>query len=193
MARKKKKASKNKWSLVLVVTMAFALLTFCKSILPESAPTNQVPTTTEHFIDIIGPKAKVVADQYDLYPSVMIAQSILESDSGQSALSQAPHFNFFGIKGEYNGQSASFETWEDDGQGNPYTIMANFRSYGSMENSLSDYAMFLQKDLYLGVRRSQTLSYQDATAALTGTYATDTSYGHKLNDLIARYQLTRFD
>ena len=33
------------------------------------------------------------------YASVMIAQAILESDSGQSTLSQKPSYNFFGIKG----------------------------------------------------------------------------------------------
>ena len=83
--------------------------------------------------------------------------------------------------------------WEDDGNGNSYTIDAQFRSYGSLEESLQDYAQFLQKDLYVGVHKSRTASYQDATAALTGTYATDTSYGSKLNQLISEYDLTIYD
>ena len=33
-------------------------------------------------------------------------------------------------------------------------------------------------------------SYKDATAALTGVYATDTTYGDKLNSIIEQYQLT---
>ncbi len=123
----------------------------------------------------------------------MIAQAILESNSGQSALSQAPYYNFFGIKGDYNGQSVTMKTWEDDGSGNTYTIDAQFRSYGSQAESLEDYAQFLQKDIYAGVRKSNTTSYQDATAALTGTYATDTSYGTKLNKLIEQYGLTVYD
>ena len=75
----------------------------------------------------------------------MIAQAILESNSGQSALSQPPYYNYFGIKGDYNGQSTTMQTWEDDGSGNAYTIDAQFRSYGSQEESLQDYAQFLQK------------------------------------------------
>lgn len=33
-----------------------------------------------------------------IYASVMIAQAILESASGQSQLAQAPNYNLFGIK-----------------------------------------------------------------------------------------------
>lgn len=125
--------------------------------------------------------------------TISFIQTILESNSGQSKLSQAPNYNFFGIKGDYKGQSVTMQTWEDDGNGNSYTIDAQFRSYGSLEESLQDYAQFLQKDLYVGVHKSRTASYQDATAALTGTYATDTSYGSKLNQLISEYDLTIYD
>ena len=59
--------------------------------------------------------------------------------------------------------------------------------------SLEDYAQFLQKNIYAGVRKSNTNSYQDATAALTGVYATDTSYGDKLNQIIEEYHLTDYD
>ena len=51
----------------------------------------------------------------DLYASVMIAQAILESGAGQSSLSSYPHYNLFGIKGSYAGQSTVMQTWEDDG------------------------------------------------------------------------------
>ena len=101
----------------------------------------------------------------------MIAQAILESDSGQSTLSQKPSYNFFGIKGDYNGQSVTLPTWEDDGKGNPYYIDAAFRSYGSVENSLQDYVDFLE-EATVRVHRSNTKNYNGA--ALTRVYATDT-------------------
>ena len=93
---------------------------------------NMTPTdeTTVAFIAEIGETSRYLAARNDLYASVMIAQAILESDSGQSSLSQKPSYNFFGIKGEYNGQSVTLPTWEDDGKGNPYHIDAAFRSYG---------------------------------------------------------------
>ena len=81
----------------------------------------------------------------------------------------------------------------DDGKGNPYYIDAAFRSYGSVENSLQDYVDFLEGSYYVGVHRSNTKNYKDATAALTGVYATDTTYGDKLNSIIEQYQLTIYD
>ena len=93
---------------------------------PTSADTSQSSqdTTTISFIQTIGESARQIAAQNDLYASVMIAQAILESNSGQSKLSQAPNYNFFGIKGDYKGQSVTMQTWEDDGNGNSYTIDA---------------------------------------------------------------------
>lgn len=193
MVKRQKKSFYGWPRLGLTVMIGFAILVFIRQLLPERAEQGDGLSVTQQFIADIGPRAQVIAAANDLYASVMIAQAILESDSGQSELSQSPHYNFFGIKGSYEGQSVSFETWEDDGQGNPYTVTSAFRSYGSLDRGLADYALFLQSDLYWGVRRSYTSTYQDATAALTGTYATDTSYGAKLNDLIQRYQLTGYD
>lgn len=193
MVKRQKKSFYGWPRLGLTVMIGFAILVFIRQLLPQRAEQGDGLSVTQQFIADIGPRAQVIAAANDLYASVMIAQAILESDSGQSELSQSPHYNFFGIKGSYEGQSVSFETWEDDGQGNPYTVTSAFRSYGSLDRGLADYALFLQSDLYWGVRRSYTSTYQDATAALTGTYATDTSYGAKLNDLIQRYQLTGYD
>ncbi len=158
-----------------------------------TAAENTETMTTPEFISSIAETARQVAKANDLYASVMIAQAILESSNGQSALSQAPYYNYFGIKGDYNGQSVTLPTLEDDGTGTTYTIDAQFRAYGSQLESLQDYANLLQGELYLGVRRSNTTSYQEATAALTGTYATDTSYNVKLNHLIEEYGLTIYD
>lgn len=150
-------------------------------------------TSTQAFINNIGPTASAIAQERDLYASVMIAQAILESSNGQSGLSQAPYYNFFGIKGAYNGSSVTMSTWEDDGAGNTYTIDQPFRAYPSIADSLYDYANLLSSNLYAGARKSNTLSYQDATAALTGLYATDTSYNLKLNNIIETYGLTAYD
>ncbi|MGT2887431.1 glycoside hydrolase family 73 protein [Streptococcus didelphis] len=148
---------------------------------------------TQTFINEIAGTASQIAQERDLYASVMIAQAILESSSGQSGLSQAPYHNFFGIKGAYGGSSVMMKTWEDDGHGNPYEIDQPFRAYPSIADSLYDYANLLSTNTYAGVRKSNTLSYQDATAALTGLYATDTSYNVKLNNIIQTYGLTAYD
>ena len=183
----------QKWSLIIIGLLA--LLGLLASLNFPKLTMNMTSTdeTTVAFIAEIGETSRYLAAKNDLYASVMIAQAILESDSGQSQLSQKPSYNFFGIKGEYNGQSVTLPTWEDDGKGNPYHIDAAFRSYGSVENSLQDYVDFLEGSYYVGVHRSKTRSYKDATAALTGVYATDTTYGDKLNSIIEQYQLTIYD
>ncbi|EAD2031257.1 1,4-beta-N-acetylmuramoylhydrolase [Listeria monocytogenes] len=155
--------------------------------------------TVQSFIQTIQASSSQIAAENDLYASVMIAQAILESAYGTSELGSAPNYNLFGIKGAYNGQSYTKQTLEDDGKGNYYTITAKFRKYPSYHQSLEDYAKVIRNgpswnpNYYSKVWKSNTTSYKDATKALTGTYATDTAYATKLNDLISRYNLTQYD
>lgn len=157
---------------------------------------NQV---TEEFVKMIEEQAVTISYNYDLYPSVTIAQAILESQAGNSSLSIAPFYNLFGIKGNYKGATIAMKTQEDDGKGNLITIDAEFRQYPSYEESLEDYARLLKfglandPDFYKGAWKSTTNNYQEATAFLTGKYATDSQYAAKLNQLIEAYQLNRYD
>lgn len=148
-------------------------------------------TTT--FIQTISPTAIEISKTYDLYASVLLAQAILESSSGQSDLSKAPNYNLFGIKGEYKGKSVQMPTLEDDGKGNMTQIQAPFRAYPNYSASLYDYAELVSSQKYASVWKSNTSSYKDATAALTGLYATDTAYASKLNQIIETYSLDAYD
>ncbi|MFW5442057.1 LysM peptidoglycan-binding domain-containing protein [Aerococcus urinaeequi] len=156
-------------------------------------------STNNAFLDSIIPDAYKLANDNDLYASVMIAQAILESNWGASGLSAAPYYNLFGIKGTYKGEGVTFYTLEDDGSGNYYQIRDSFRDYPSYKESLNDYANKMvngvswDSEFYSGTWKSNTSSYTDATAALTGTYATDTRYGGKLNNLITTHGLTQYD
>ena len=155
--------------------------------------------SVESFIRKIGESARKIGQENDLYASVMIAQAILESASGQSQLAQVPNYNLFGIKGTHNGKGVSFATQEDLGNGTLYTTQATFRQYENYEDSLNDYAQLLKEGLtgnshfYDGVWKTNAKTYQEATKFLTGRYATDTSYDKKLNGLIETYDLTKYD
>lgn len=152
--------------------------------------------TTEKFIATIGEQARQIGQERDLYASVMIAQAILESASGNSALAQAPNNNLFGIKGTCKGKSASMLTQEDDGTGLYYTITARFRAYDSITDSLEDYAGLMAGGLggfYQGAWKSNAETPSQACDFLEGRYATSTSYSESLQDLIETYDLTRFD
>ena len=150
--------------------------------------------TTEQFISQIGEDARELCQENDLYASVMIAQAVVESASGSSGLSCEPYNNLFGIKGAYEGKSVRMKTQEDDGQGNLETIVAEFRRYPSLTESLKDYVGLLTGDtLYAPVKKSNTESYEDACDYLQGHYATSTTYSRTLKAYIDAYDLTQFD
>lgn len=152
--------------------------------------------TTEKFIAVIGEQARQIAQENDLYASVMIAQAILESASGQSLLAQAPNNNLFGIKGYWHGQCVNMTTWEENREGHYYAIRANFRQYDTLSDSLNDYAALLTKNLgnyYAGAWKSNAATPADACNFLEGRYATSSTYSESLQDLIETYDLTRFD
>ena len=150
--------------------------------------------TTEQFISQIGEQARELCQENDLYASVMIAQAVVESASGSSGLSCEPYNNLFGIKGAYEGKSVRMKTQEDDGKGNLETIVAEFRRYPSLTESLKDYVGLLTGDsLYAPVKKSNTESYEDACDYLQGHYATSTTYSRTLKAYIDTYDLTQFD
>lgn len=150
--------------------------------------------TTEQFISQIGEEARELCQENDLYASVMIAQAVVESASGSSGLSCEPYNNLFGIKGSYEGKSVRMKTQEDDGKGNLETIVAEFRRYPSLTESLKDYVGLLTGDsLYAPVKKSNTSTYEDACDYLQGHYATSTTYSRTLKAYIDTYDLTQFD
>ena len=156
-------------------------------------------SSQQQFINQIAPHAQSVANANDLYASVMMAQAILESAWGQSTLSQAPNYNLFGIKGSYNGQTVYMDTLEFL-NGQWVTKNEPFRRYPSYAESFMDNARTLRTVsfqsgvyYYAGAWKSNTTSYRDATAWLTGRYATDPNYATSLNRIIETYGLTQYD
>ena len=156
-------------------------------------------SSQQQFINQIAPHAQSVANANDLYASVMMAQAILESAWGQSTLAQAPNYNLFGIKGSYNGQTVYMDTLEFL-NGQWVTKNEPFRRYPSYAESFMDNARTLRTVsfqsgvyYYAGAWKSNTTSYRDATAWLTGRYATDPNYATSLNRIIETYGLTRYD
>ena len=199
-----KKSSKkpSKKAVVSLMSAGMMLAPTAISFVPQQvqAAVNQYATQDiSGFIEQIGWSAQDVAANNDLYASVMIAQAILESGYGSSALSNAPYYNLFGVKGSYNGQSVYMPTQEYL-NGQWVEMNEPFRQYNSYWESFQDHANVLRSTSfatgtahYSGVWKSQTTSFYDATNYLTGRYATDPGYAQKLNWLIETYQLTRFD
>lgn len=155
--------------------------------------------TTDQFLKKIADDAQEIGQKEGIYASVMMAQAILESGSGNSLLSSEPNHNLFGIKGSYKGSSVTFNTLEQDSSGQSYHIRAQFRKYPSYKESLEDYADLIKNgltgnpDFYKPTWKSETKDYKEATKYLEGRYATDRQYSQKLNAIIEAYDLTKYD
>lgn len=154
---------------------------------------------TREFIKSIAKDAHKIGQKEKIYASVMMAQAILESDSGKSSLAQSPNYNLFGVKGSYNGESVNFNTLEAGSDNQMFSINAGFRKYPNLKSSLQDYADLIKNGIegnptiYKPTWKSEALTYKEATSHLSHSYATDPNYAEKLNSIIKHYNLTAFD
>lgn len=153
-----------------------------------------MPVFNNEFIDRLKEDTVAVSKDYGLYPSVMMAQAIIESDWGRSGLSVNAN-NFFGVKAIKGQNHVVMPTQEDDGKGNLYWINDAFAKYDNLYDSMEGNALVLYNNykLYHGAFRANTTSYKDATLWLTGRYATATNYNTVLNSVIEEYGLYRLD
>lgn len=192
----------NKKKLVQKLATASMLFALGMPLANTAVNLNQTvhATTQSTFLNKAARQAQRAAKKYGLYPSVMIAQAIVESAWGQSTLATRAN-NLFGLKADDNwtGQVYTARTREENSKGKSYYITAKFRKYSNFEGSFDDNG----KKLRLGVSW-QPLRYQKAwienaknpsaaTKALTGTYATDHRYNLTLNERITTYNLTKYD
>lgn len=146
---------------------------------------------SQNFIESVAQGAINGWTKYGVLPSVTVAQAILESGWGQSALSTQAH-NLFGIKGSYNGQYVTMQTREVY-NGQSYYIYDNFRKYANNSESVEDHGNFL----YSNSRYANLLGDQSyarvARKLQADGYATDPSYASSLIKLVEMYNLTQLD
>ncbi|MCO6531239.1 MULTISPECIES: glycoside hydrolase family 73 protein [Lactobacillus] len=148
------------------------------------------------FIKEIGPIAKEVDREFELLPSITIAQACLESDYGQSSLSQK-YNNLFGVKGT-NPNTSAVLTTKEYVKGKWIVVKARFQIYDSYEASIRAHARLFQKGTTWNKQQyKHVLTAKDyrkqAHALVQDGYATDPNYADKLIKLIEQYHLDRFD
>ena len=147
--------------------------------------------TQQAFISQIAPGAIAAQQRFGVPASVTIAQAIDESAWGTSQLA-ANDYNLFGIKGTGPAGSVSLPTQELE-NGEWVTVIAQFRVYHNVSESVSDHAELLATSGYY-TRAMADRALPDAFANdLTGVYATDPEYGANLIALMKLYNLYRFD
>jgi len=159
----------------------------------DAAPTasSWPPRTQEEFVQAVLPAARSAAQKLGVDPEVVVAHAALETGWGRSVPTGSdgkPSFNLFGIKatGRESHDSTLAATHEFT-DGRMQSQMAAFRAYESPQQSIDDYAGFLQSS----PRYSAALNTGSDVAAFArglqqGGYATDPDYVSKLTAVAAR-------
>ena len=137
-------------------------------------------------------------EKYNILPSITVGQAILESNWGQSKLTKDSN-NIFGIKADskWKGKVVKANTSENYND----KIVATFRKYDSMKDSINDYGKFLndnkryeENGLFEAVHyTTQAQALEDAGYATKKNENGELIYADMLIDLIQRYNLQLLD
>lgn len=194
--------SHMKWGFKrLTLGVVLVLIAICSVIIMgtlQFQETRKDPTEIAHqqFIQNLVPSSQKAYQLYQVLPSISLAQAILESDWGESGLSQN-YYNLYGVKAGAAEPSVQLETSEYI-DGKRITIMAPFRVYNSWAESVEAHAKLLtygvdwNPKLYEPVLKAK--NYKEAAHALQKAgYATDPTYAQKIIHVIETYHLAQYD
>ena len=194
--------SHMKWGFKrLTLGVVLVLIAICSVIIMgtlQFQETRKDPTEIAHqqFIQNLVPSSQKAYQLYQVLPSISLAQAILESDWGESGLSQN-YYNLYGVKAGAAEPSVQLETSEYV-DGKWITIMAPFRVYNSWAESVEAHAKLLtygvdwNPKLYEPVLKAK--NYKEAAHALQKAgYATDPTYAQKIIHVIETYHLAQYD
>lgn len=123
------------------------------------------------FVRELTPLAVEIGDRYGINPALIITQAAIETGWG----SEVAGNNYFGVKSHGRPGGQQVATHEEI-NGRRVAITDNFRQYGSLAESMDDYAQFLRDNpRYAGVFEAGDLQGQLDAIAASG-YATDSNY-----------------
>lgn len=146
------------------------------------------------FVEQIAEYVKKYAGKYGIkVHSPIIAQAILESGWGKSALASKYH-NYFGLKcgSSWSGKSVNMTTKEEYKVGVLTNIRDNFRVYDSMEAGVKGYFVFINKKRYANLKGVTDPETYVKNLKADG-YATSSTYVANIMKVIRDNNLTRFD
>jgi mannosyl-glycoprotein endo-beta-N-acetylglucosaminidase len=151
-------------------------------------------TSHDQFVSAVADAARGIATP-GAPVSVTVAQAILESGWGQSLLSREAN-NYFGIKatGQLGNDGAVWMPTFEIGQTGAYRVLAAFRAYKSLADSVADHdRLFRDVGLYRPALQVVDNPDEFARRIAQAGYATDPSYASKLIDVMHRDDLYRLD
>lgn len=151
--------------------------------------------TRKNYIALYKDLAVKTTDGTGLFPSVMLAQAIVESGNGNSLLARV-YNNHFGIKAgnAWTGKTVNLNTREVV-NGNSVVIPDNFRVYNTVKESYEDRVDFLLDNpryTNAGVFTAKT-PLEQLEALQRAGYATDPNYASIINDILVHENLGMLD
>lgn len=192
--RKYKKHSLGKLSAVFVIVGVFLFFSIFYSIISNNVDYIKSNVEKQRFFHTIAPVAIELYKRDKIFPSITLAQAMMESDTGKSELTRQAN-NLFGIKSyNWTGRTIKMPTKENY-NGVEVTVMGTFRAYDNWKQSIEDHADFLmQNSTYKehGVFTASNYVEQAKALQLAG-YATDPNYERELVNLIEQYNLHKYD
>ena len=155
---------------------------------PEKANPAMMKTKKEKCWDYVRRfvgVAKAEREKFGIPVSITLAQGLLESDAGESRLTQIAN-NHFGVK-TFN-KKVPHVVMKDD------TPNDKFRKYNSAWESFRDHSQLLMKNNYKDLQYLSKTDYAGWAKGLQNAgYATDGQYAQKLIRLIENLQLYKLD
>ncbi len=145
--------------------------------------------SASEFVDAVLPTIRAAATALGVSPLGLLAQAALETGWGKRmarTASGAPSLNLFGIKADehWNGARATANTVEYSA-GVATQRQTAFRAYGSIADSVSDFASLLAKSPRYADALAQGGNAQAYVSSIGQSgYATDPDYANKLNDIL---------
>jgi flagellum-specific peptidoglycan hydrolase FlgJ len=146
------------------------------------------------FVDQSARIAIIEMKRTGIPASIKIAQSIVETNWGNSLLSREAN-NYFGIKCKSWWTGLTIYKVDDDRDSKGNLIPSCFRSYDSMEQSFKDHSEFLlNSPFYKPLFQLDLLDYKAWARGLKECgYATDPNYANRLIETIEKYKLYKYD
>lgn len=158
----------------------------------------KIEDSKKDFIAEIKKGAKKSYRKYRIFPSITIAQAILESGWGESELTKDSN-NLFGIKADNSWYGETIEVITSENYNDK--VKAKFRKYNDMNESIEDHAKFLVENKRYeehGVfnakdYKQQAVALQDAGYATKKNQKGEAIYAQMLINIIENYNLQLLD
>lgn len=149
-----------------------------------------VSYSREDFIEMVAPDIVKVAKSYGIKPSIVIAKAAIDSEYGETLLSQKYH-NLYHIKATGREHSVSLKTSDEQD-------VVTYKVYKTWRSSIYDYFGKI-KDGSVGRKKFYVYlisqkNYKDM-ASIMESYNGDGSktYAKRLIEVVKAYQLTQYD